>query len=209
MASAVHTFPYAYANSQIHRPATAKQTANPQKPVAALPSTTVSLGAKPAIPLTYNASGLLAADYSNQPPGSLNNPLENTTADGQNAALADIHSARLMDIAQQTSTPPPETTGSNKTAPSAKGIEPGSAEPASDANGTTRASNAAVDTPPMNHAGQAITTIAHNPAYANLIAANYVTVAALSAESPSVNATRDKKPEVKAVSAIHNISTLI
>jgi hypothetical protein len=73
---------------------------------------------------------------------------------------------------------------------------------------TAEVVNSPVVNPMVDSAVQAVTTVGQNPAYANLVAGNYVRMAASSAQSPSVTATPMRFEEIKPVIAIRSITAL-
>jgi len=68
--------------------------------------------------------------------------------------------------------------------------------------------NSPVVNPVIDPVAQAVTTVAQNPAYANLVAGNYVSMAASSMLSPSVVPAPIRLVEIKPVIAIPAISAL-
>ena len=68
--------------------------------------------------------------------------------------------------------------------------------------------NSPVVNPVIDPVAQAVTTVAQNPAYANLVAGNYVSMAASSTLSPSVVPAPIRLVEIKPVIAIPAISAL-
>jgi hypothetical protein len=60
----------------------------------------------------------------------------------------------------------------------------------------------------IDPAAQAITTVAQNPAYANLVAGNYFSMAATSTQSPSIAPTPMRLVGIKPVIAIPAIAAL-
>jgi hypothetical protein len=73
---------------------------------------------------------------------------------------------------------------------------------------TAEVANLPVVNPQIDSGVQAVTTIAQNPAYANLVAGNYVSMAATSAQSPSVAGTPTRLEDIKPVIAIPAITAL-
>jgi hypothetical protein len=73
---------------------------------------------------------------------------------------------------------------------------------------TAEVVNSPVVYPVVDSAVQAVTTVAQDPAYANLVAGNYVRMAASSAQSPSVTVSPMRLEEIKPVIAIRSVTAL-
>jgi hypothetical protein len=81
------------------------------------------------------------------------------------------------------------------------------ASPASTSN-TPEVANTLITNSQIDSGVQAVATVAQNPAYANMVAGNYVSLAAALAQSPSVITTPNRLEEIKPVIAISAISAL-
>jgi hypothetical protein len=75
-------------------------------------------------------------------------------------------------------------------------------------NSTAEISISQPDNPLIDATAQAVSTVAQNPAYANLVAANYVNTAVSSAQSPSVATTPIRFEEIEPVIAIPALAML-
>jgi len=73
---------------------------------------------------------------------------------------------------------------------------------------TAEVANSPVVNPVVDADVQAVTTVGQNPAYANLVAGNYVRMAASSAQSPSVTAAPVRLEDIKPVIAIPSITEI-
>jgi len=73
---------------------------------------------------------------------------------------------------------------------------------------TAEVANSPVVNPVVDADVQAVTTVGQNPAYANLVAGNYVRMAASSAQSPSVTAPPMRLEDIKPVISIPAITAL-
>lgn len=82
--------------------------------------------------------------------------------------------------------------------------------PANTANtsNTAEVVNMLISSSQIDSGVQAVATVTQNPAYANMVAGNYVSLAASSAQSPSVITTPIKLEEIKPAIAISAISAL-
>jgi len=73
---------------------------------------------------------------------------------------------------------------------------------------TSKVANSLVGNPAFDSVVHAVTTAAQNPAYANLVAQNYASVAASSVQSPSVTAPPMRLEDIKLVISIPAITAL-
>jgi len=138
----------------------------------------------------------------------------------QSVATTDILNAFKTDSAITLSSPTPQPEPvTNASAPAVSTTPATTTNVVAASNTTTNSvSNTAevanspvvnpVSNPVVDSAVQAIATVGQDPAYANLVSGNYTSIAASSAQSPSITTTPIELEEVKPVIAIPAITTL-
>lgn len=148
------------------------------------------------------------------------------TSAAQNSADTNRVAANLASVAATSTRSPTATAVLSSPAPSFRSTQEVSTALASTTPGTT-ANVLAASNPTTNSLGstsevtnsltsnhvidsavQAVFTVAQNPAYANLVAGNYISVAAASAQSPTVAAPPIMLEEIKPAIAIPAIAAL-